>query len=120
MIMVLAIDRYLVVSFPLKSHSWCTPEKARVVTVLVLVVSALFNSPRWPYFYYRIIQSTKNDDGDLFISHQEGNILAFDEDLYRKIYHISLSLIFLSLWGPEERTCSSKGLTFNRATANEL
>ena len=93
-VMVIAIDRYLVVSRPLKASLWCTPKNARKVVVCVFVAAALFNSPRWPHYYYVAFVASPNS-GATFISHLAFSNTFWDENLYRKIYHQSLAFILL-------------------------
>ena len=93
-VMLMTIDRYLIVSYPLKSAAWCTPKNARISVIVLTVTSVLFNAPRWPYYYLVIFQKTESSS-EVYVSHQEATIAGFDEDLYRQVYHISLSMVFL-------------------------
>ena len=96
LVMVIAIDRYIAVSRPLKATLWCTTKNAKRVVVIVFVAAVLFNAPRWPHYYYVGFISGKNKSGGTtFISHLVFDVNFWNEDLYSKIYHITLTFVFL-------------------------
>ena len=96
MVMAIAIDRYLVITKPLKSVKWCTVKNARRATICIAAAAILFNGPRWPRYYF-VAFTTQSSSNSTFVSHQEATIRGWDENMYRIIYHIVLTLFFLFL-----------------------
>ncbi|PVD20029.1 hypothetical protein C0Q70_20523 [Pomacea canaliculata] len=48
------VERYIAVCHPLKAASMCTIQRARIVIVVISIVSVLYNVPRW--FEYTLLQ----------------------------------------------------------------
>ena len=94
MVMVVALDRYIVVAFPFKASSWCTPARARRVSVGVVLAAIAFNLVRWPRYYFVSFKS-KTFTNATFLSHLTEDIPGWNKTLYRDIYHIALTYIFI-------------------------
>ena len=90
--MLLAMDRYWAVSRPFRALRICTVRNARNAAAITTVLAILFNLPRFPY-YYRVATQSKNNE--TFVAHAEIDLPNWDEDLYRYLYHITLTFIFL-------------------------
>lgn len=94
MVMLMAIDRYLMVAHPLQSTTWCTPTRARRGAGLVVLAAVLFNAVRWPRYYFTAF-SSNTQTNSTFVSHLSAEIPGWHEEIYRRVYHISLTFIFL-------------------------
>ena len=96
MVVLIALDRYIIVSQPLKSNIICTPKNAKKCVVFVTTATVLFNAPRWPHYYQvGFPEESSNNSASTFVSHVTFNSSLWNPDLYQKIYHISLTFIFL-------------------------
>ena len=95
MVVLIALDRYIIVSQPLKSNMICTPKNAKKCVVAVAIAAALFNAPRWLHYYQVGFPEEKSNSTSTFVSHVSFNSNLWNPDLYHKIYHISLTFIFL-------------------------
>ena len=95
MVVLIALDRYIIVSQPLKSGIICTPKNAKKAVVVVAISALLFNAPRWPHYYQVGFPEEQDNSTTTFVSHVAFNSNLWNPDLYRKIYHISLTFIFL-------------------------
>ncbi|ELU00313.1 hypothetical protein CAPTEDRAFT_217696 [Capitella teleta] len=91
MVMVMAVDRYLIVGHPLKASLWCTASNAKKASAAVVIASILFNAVRWPRYYF-VSQQTANST---FVSHLSADIKGWHEDLYRSIYHLGLTIVLV-------------------------
>ncbi len=89
---LLAVDRHWAVSRPLQALSVCTVRNARIAAGVTSLLVVLFNLPRFPY-YYRV--ATQTAINDTFVAHVRVDLPNWNEDVYRYLYHISLTLIFL-------------------------
>lgn len=94
MVMVIAVDRYLVVAYPLKATSWCTVARARWVGAFVVTLAIIFNLVRWPRYYFVSFLSNAQTNST-FLSHLKEDIPGWNKDLYRDVYHVSLTYIFI-------------------------
>ena len=93
---VAAVDRYIAVSRPLKAKSLCTPKAARIAVTVTTLAAVLFNSPRWPnYYFVAFLPKTTSHSDSTFVSHVSVQINLWDEYLYKIIYHITLTYIFI-------------------------
>ena len=90
--MLLAMDRYWAISRPFQAICICTVRNARIATAVTTVLAILFNLPRFPYYYRVATQSTNNET---FVAHVKIDLPNWDDDLYRYLYHITLTFIFL-------------------------
>ena len=95
LVMMMAIDRYLVVSYPLKANIWCSTTNAKRAVFSMTAVAIVFNIPRWIHYYYVSFGVGATPANSTFISHTSSSGDIWDEDLYRKVYHISMTIIFL-------------------------
>ncbi len=94
MVVLIAADRYIVVTKPLRSNSICTIKNAKIMALIVGVGSIIFNVPRWPHYYY-VAFSNNSNTTSTFVSHLVFDTNGWNEELYQKIYHITLSFLFL-------------------------
>ena len=95
MVVLIALDRCIIVSQPLKSGIICTPKNAKTAVVVLTISALLFNAPKWPHYCLVGFPEEHNNSTTTFISHIAFNNNLWNPELYRKIYHISLTLIFL-------------------------
>lgn len=49
--MLITLERYLAITFPIRSRSWFTRTKAKLQVVAVLIYASLLNVPRYSSFY---------------------------------------------------------------------
>ena len=89
---ILAADRYVAISRPFKALTLCTLQNAKRVTIGLSISALLFNVPRFFYYFKVALHSNNNST---FIAHVKIELPGFDADLYRYIYHIGLTFIFL-------------------------
>ena len=94
MVVMIALDHYIIVSQPLKSNLICTPKNAKKCVVLVAIVAVLYNAPRWPHSFQVAFPAEKPNSTAIFVSHNEFNNNLWDPVLYQKVYHASLTMIF--------------------------
>ena len=95
--MAIVIDRFLIVSRPLKAIQWCTVKHARVVVICISTAAVLFNAVRWPRYYFMSFENKGQQHNTTFVSHLSASIENWDEDTYMKVYHISLTFVFIFL-----------------------
>ena len=92
-VMMIAIDRYLMLSYPLQARVWCRSSRACWSILAMMVTAILFNVPRWPYYY--LVAFHSHDTNSTFVSHIDSGIDHFNEDLYQTIYSVGLTIVFL-------------------------
>ncbi len=95
MVVLIALDRYIIVSQPLKSSIICTAKKAKKGAIFVAVAAILFNAPRWPHYYHVAFPAETQNTTGTFVSHVAFHSTLWDPEMYRKVYHISLTFVFL-------------------------
>ena len=95
MVVLIALDRCIIVSQPLKSAIICTPKNAKKSVLFVALAAILFNAPRWPHYYRVSFPEESTNLSSTFVSHVAFDSNLWNQDLYRKIYHISFTFIFL-------------------------
>lgn len=95
MVMIMAVDRYLVVGHPLKANIWCTVSHAKKIAASVVIAAVLFNAVRWPRYYLVAFVSDSAESNSTFVSHLAADISGWNEELYRSIYHIGLTFVLL-------------------------
>jgi hypothetical protein len=96
LVMTIAVDRYAVVAYPLKASRWCTPKKAMWVGGAILILATLFNLVRWPRYYFVSFHSSVQTNAT-YLSHLKDDIPGWNKDLYRDVYHIGLTYVFIFL-----------------------
>ncbi|ELU02371.1 hypothetical protein CAPTEDRAFT_205921 [Capitella teleta] len=67
---------------------------ARWVGTAVILLAVLFNLVRWPRYYFVSFQSSVKTNAT-YLSHLKDDIAGWNKDLYRGVYHISLTYIFI-------------------------
>ncbi len=94
LVMLLAIDRFLIVSYPLKAKIFGRPKTARYSIIIMTIFAVLFNSPRWVHYYF-VAFKTGIRSNVTFVSHMSFELEGWNEEIYSKIYHIGLTIVFL-------------------------
>lgn len=89
---VLAADRYLGITRPFKALTICTLQNAKKATAGLSVLAFLFNFPRFFYYFQVAVYS---DNNSTFVAHVRVELPGFDANIYRYVYHITLTFIFL-------------------------
>ena len=98
LVMLMAIDRYLVVVYPLNATVWCSITNAKRIVICMAIFAALFNIPRWIHYYQMSFGAGAAVASSTLISHTSGEVeYIWNEELYRKVYHVSLTIIMLFL-----------------------
>lgn len=69
LVLMMAIDRYIVVSYPLKATIWNTATNAKKAVLFVSVAATVFNIPRWIHYYYVSFGNEATSSNSTFISH---------------------------------------------------
>ena len=90
-VVLLAVNRYIAVCFPLKALRWCTISKVRKQLAVVLLFAVLYNLIR--FAENRAIYKT-NDNGTKYTIYIAYTKLG-DETLYHILYNNVMYLIFL-------------------------
>ncbi|XP_005090731.1 FMRFamide receptor [Aplysia californica] len=75
------VERYIAVCHPLRAASMCTIPRARMVVLVISVVSLLYNVPRW--FEYTIIKATDIYNQTCIFP---GKTPLANDSIYHKIY----------------------------------
>ncbi|ELU15970.1 hypothetical protein CAPTEDRAFT_193623 [Capitella teleta] len=65
---------------------------ARLVGTAVILLAVLFNLVRWPTYYFVSFHSSVKTNAT-YLSHLKDDIAGWNKDLYRDVYHISLTFI---------------------------
>ncbi len=89
---MLAVDRYWALSRPFQALTVCTVRNARIAAAVTTLLAILFNLIRFPY-YHKIATVSLNND--TFVAHAKVDLHNWNDDLYRYLYHITLTFIFL-------------------------
>ncbi len=95
MVVLIALDRYIVVSQPLKASIICSIRNAKRGAVFVAVAAVLFNAPRWPHYYQVAFPQEMRNSTGTFVSHVTFDSTLWDPELYRLVYHVGLTFVFL-------------------------
>ena len=88
----LAADRYIGITRPFKALTLCTLQNTRKVVIGLSIGAFLFNFPRFFYYFNVAVNS---DNNSTFIAHVRVELPGFDANIYRYVYHITLTFIFL-------------------------
>lgn len=85
MTICVTIERFIVVSLPLKARSWCTTKRATWISLLVASFCIIYNIPTWWEYYY--IEKYMND-----------KLIGYSLELteFRKSYYY---VLFYVTWG---------------------
>ena len=94
-LVVVAVDRYVVVSHPLRGIRWCTVGNAWRAVAVMTVIGVVFNVPRWMHYYYVAFHTQGGGTNATFVSHLSVDVSLWDERVYRGVYHVSLTLVCL-------------------------
>ena len=91
--MVITMERYIVVCLPLESRRICTYSRSKRYIILVLVLSTLYNIPR--FFEYELKDVNIDMDGDLVtVTYLQSTKFRLDP-IYIQIYVNWLYMIFM-------------------------
>ncbi|ELT89206.1 hypothetical protein CAPTEDRAFT_213704 [Capitella teleta] len=93
-VMVIAIDHYVMLAYPLRAAQWSTARMARWVGTAVILLAVLFNLVCWQRYYFVSFHSSVKTIAT-YLSHLKDDIAGWNKDLYRDVYHISLNYIFI-------------------------
>ena len=91
-VVLLAVNRYIAVCFPLKALRWCAISKVKKQLACVLLFAVLYNLIRFAEF--RIHTYETNDNGTTYKTVARHTKLG-NERLYHILYHNVMYMIFL-------------------------
>jgi hypothetical protein len=95
MVMMTAVDRFIIIKLPLKANIICTAKRAKLVAGGVVIAAVLFNLVRWPRYYLMAFGNQAMETNTTFVSHLAADIPGWHEEIYRDVYHIGLTFVFL-------------------------
>ncbi|XP_061174225.1 FMRFamide receptor-like [Saccostrea echinata] len=87
------VERYIAVCHPLRAARMCTVARARVVIVIVSVVSVLFNMSRWFEYRLKFHDPGQFSNNRSAISYEQTDLVNNDD--YKQVYFFWLYLLVM-------------------------
>ena len=94
MIVLIAVNRYIIVCLPLKAPQWCTVSKVKIQLAVVLIAAVLYNIPK--YAQYRVVYHAKHTPNNDTFHMTYVDVTRFGHSrLFYRVYDTVFLLIFL-------------------------
>ena len=90
-VVLIAVNRYIIVCLPLRASEWCTLSKVKIQLALVLVAAVLYNIPKC--VKHHVVHHTSNN-GTWYNTSYELTRFGENRSFYR-VYDTAFLLIFL-------------------------
>ena len=91
---VITMERYIVVCLPLESRSICTYTRSKRYVLLVLLISTLYNIPRFFEYEFQVVQVDPDNNPELTVTYLQSTQLRLNP-LYIQVYVNWLYMIFM-------------------------
>ena len=93
-VVLVAVNRYIIVCLPLRAPQWCTVSKVKIQLAVVLIAAVVYNIPKFAErrVAYRVYYTSNNDT--LSVAYEDFTMFG-EVRLFYRIYDTICLLIFL-------------------------